>query len=85
MPLVHRFRVVVTPPVAPIAWDSNTESNAQLNSDEQYRRDAQGHFLCCEQFLAGMACSFIELAVIPIWLQQSPRSDNIIMLVLIVG
>ncbi len=75
------------PPVAPIAWDSNTASNAQLNSDEQHRRDAQGHFVVNSSW-PECVCSLIELGCDSyLWLHQvrAKRWEGVIMLVLIVG
>ncbi|MEZ8915846.1 CAP domain-containing protein [Vibrio lentus] len=63
------------PPVAPIAWDSNTASNAQLNSDEQHRRDAQGHFVVNSSGQNAFVLSS-NSAVIPIFGYTSPRSDG---------
>ncbi|NOJ03333.1 CAP domain-containing protein [Vibrio splendidus] len=63
------------PPAAPIAWDSNTASNAQLNSDEQYRRDAQGHFVVNSSGQNAFVLSSNSV-VIPIFGYTSPRSDG---------
>jgi hypothetical protein len=63
------------PPAAPIAWDNNTASNAQLNSDEQYRRDAQGHFVVNSSGQNAFVLSSNSV-VIPIFGYTSPRSDG---------
>ncbi|NOJ07551.1 CAP domain-containing protein [Vibrio splendidus] len=63
------------PPAAPIAWDSNTASNAQLNSDEQYRRDVQGHFVVNSSGQNAFVLSSNSV-VIPIFGYTSPRSDG---------
>lgn len=63
------------PPAAPIAWDNNTASNAQLNSDEQYRRDAQGHFVVNSSGQNAFVLSSHSV-VIPIFGYTSPRSDG---------
>ncbi|PTP78278.1 CAP domain-containing protein [Vibrio splendidus] len=63
------------PPAAPIAWDNNTASNAQLNSDEQYRRDDQGHFVVNSSGQNAFVLSSNSV-VIPIFGYTSPRSDG---------
>jgi hypothetical protein len=63
------------PPVAPIAWDNTTASNAQLNSDEQHRRDAQGHFVVNSSGQNAFVLSS-KSVVIPIFGYTSPRSDG---------
>ncbi|PMN24267.1 hypothetical protein BCT41_04015 [Vibrio splendidus] len=63
------------PPAAPIAWDNNTASSAQLNSDEQYRRDAQGHFVVNSSGQNAFVLSSNSV-VIPIFGYTSPRSDG---------
>ncbi|ASU23829.1 hypothetical protein CCZ37_14680 [Vibrio qinghaiensis] len=63
------------PPVAPIAWDNNTASNAQLNSDEQYKRGAQGHFIVNSSGQNVFVLSSNSV-VIPIFGYTSPRTDG---------
>ncbi|MFL7048350.1 CAP domain-containing protein, partial [Vibrio cyclitrophicus] len=63
------------PPVAPVAWDNNTASNAQLNSDEQYQRDAQGHFVVNSSGQNAFVLSSNSV-VIPIFGYTSPRTDG---------
>ncbi|MGF1744579.1 CAP domain-containing protein [Vibrio minamisatsumaniensis] len=63
------------PPVAPIAWDDSTASNAQLNSDEQFRKDAQGHFIVKSSSQNAFVLSS-KSAVIPIFGYTDPRSDG---------
>ncbi|SON52072.1 CAP domain-containing protein [Vibrio tapetis] len=63
------------PSVPPIAWDNGTASNAQLNSDEQYRRNAQGHFVVNSAGQNAFVLSS-NTAISPIFGYTSPRSDG---------
>ncbi|MEZ8420706.1 hypothetical protein AB6C77_25550, partial [Vibrio splendidus] len=63
------------PAVSPIAWDHVSKNNAQLNSDEQYNQNKQGHFVARS---AGQNAFVLESksAIIPIIGYTEPRSDG---------
>ncbi len=63
------------PAVPPVAWDNDTASNAQLNSDEQYRRDAQGHFVVNSAGQNAFVLS-TNTAISPVFGYTNPRSDG---------
>ncbi|MDD1829570.1 CAP domain-containing protein [Photobacterium sp. ZSDE20] len=63
------------PAVAPVAWDDTSKNNAQLNSDEQYNKNKQGHFV---MHSAGQNAFVLEAksAIIPIIGYSTPRNDG---------
>jgi hypothetical protein len=63
------------PPVAPVAWDENTASNAQLNSNEQYHLDKQGHFIT-NSSAQNVFVIPSNTAIIPIFGYSEPRNDG---------
>ncbi|MBD1559438.1 CAP domain-containing protein [Vibrio sp. S9_S30] len=63
------------PPAPPVAWDDNTASNAQLNSDVQYQREAQGHFIMNSMGQNAYVLSS-NTAIIPVFGHRNTRSDG---------
>ncbi|PMM42732.1 hypothetical protein, partial [Vibrio splendidus] len=62
------------PAVPPVAWDDGLKNDAQITSDEQYRRNAQGHWGA-----KNAQNAFIpefKSAIIPIIGYSKPRSDG---------
>ena len=65
----------IFPAAPPVAWDDSTAGNAQLNSDKQYRRNQQGHFI----FNSSAQNSFVvslNSAIGPIFGYTDPRTDG---------
>ena len=62
------------PAVSPVAWDDGLKNDAQITSDEQYRRNAQGHWGA-----RNAQNAFIpefKSAIIPIIGYSEPRTDG---------
>ena len=65
----------IYPPVSPIAWDSDTANNAQLNSNEQYKLDEKGHFVV-NSMAQNSALISSSSAIRPIFGNGKKRSDG---------
>ncbi|WP_114787579.1 CAP domain-containing protein [Vibrio tetraodonis] len=65
----------IYPPVSPIAWDSDTANNAQLNSNEQYKLDEIGHFVV-NSMAQNSALITSSSAIRPIFGNGKKRSDG---------
>ena len=65
----------IFPSAPPVAWDDSTASNAQLNSDEQYRRNQQGHFIVNSSAQNAFVVS-LNSAIGPIFGYTDPRTDG---------
>ncbi|MEZ8311809.1 CAP domain-containing protein [Vibrio splendidus] len=64
----------VYPAVSPVAWDDSLKTDAQITSDEQYNRNAQGHWGSRNAQNAFVLES--KSAIIPIIGYTEPRTDG---------
>ncbi|ELB2803288.1 hypothetical protein QNF09_004664 [Vibrio alginolyticus] len=65
----------IYPAVAPVSWDDTSKNNAQLNSDEQYSQNKQGHFVI-RSAQQNVFLTEFKSAIIPIIGYTTPRNDG---------
>ncbi|MGX9520816.1 CAP domain-containing protein [Vibrio mediterranei] len=61
--------------VSPVAWDDITANNAQLNSNEQYRQNKQGHFIVKSSGQNAFVLA-TKTAIVPVFGYTIPRVDG---------